>query len=226
MLAPRLNAAGRMSSPDLALDLLLLRGRDADVRAQRARTGAAAVGGEHRRQEQEAAILAEARRLDRRRSAVGAQNLLVVAGDGWHRGVIGIVASKLVDTYHKPALVLSIEDGVARGSGRSIPRFDLLAGLEACADVFLRFGGHKQAAGVTLEAARIDELRRRLTPTRTSGWRPTISCRGCASTRRSVSATSRATSWRRSAVSGRSARPIRSRCSGRRRSIWSRRRER
>ncbi len=88
--------------------------------------------------------------------------MLVVAGEGWHRGVIGIVASKLVDAYHKPALVLSIQDGVATGSGRSIRAFDLLAGLEACGDVFLRFGGHKLAAGVTLEAGRIDELRRRL----------------------------------------------------------------
>jgi len=88
---------------------------------------------------------------------------LIVAGEGWHRGVIGIVASKLVDAYHKPAIVLSIEAGVAHGSGRSIPAFDLLAALEGCADVFLRFGGHRQAAGVTLESARIGELRRRLT---------------------------------------------------------------
>jgi single-stranded-DNA-specific exonuclease len=87
----------------------------------------------------------------------------VVAGEGWHRGVVGIVASKLVDTYHKPALVLSIQDGVATGSGRSIRAFDLLAGLEACADLFLRFGGHKLAAGATIEATRIDDLRRRLT---------------------------------------------------------------
>ncbi len=76
--------------------------------------------------------------------------------------MVGIVASKLVELYHKPVLVLSIDDGVARGSGRSISGFDLLAGLESCADVFLQFGGHRQAAGVTLEAARLDELRRRL----------------------------------------------------------------
>jgi single-stranded-DNA-specific exonuclease len=79
--------------------------------------------------------------------------------------VIGIVASKLVEAYHKPALVLSVADGVAYGSARSIPGFDLLAGLDACADVFLKFGGHRQAAGVTLEAARIPELRKRL-----AGW--------------------------------------------------------
>lgn len=163
MLAPRLNAAGRMSSPDLAVDLLLLRGRDEAVRS-RARDLARQLSEENaRRQEQEAAILAEARRAIDRDPQVGSQNILIVAGEGWHRGVIGIVASKLVDVYHKPALVLSIEDGIARGSGRSIPSFDLLASLEMCASVFQQFGGHKQAAGVTLDASRIDELRQRLT---------------------------------------------------------------
>jgi len=162
VLAPRLNAAGRMNSPDLALDLLLLRGRDEAVK-EKARNLARRLSEENtRRQEQEAAILAEARRSIDKDPDVGAQNILIVAGEGWHRGVIGIVASKLVDAYHKPALVLSIEDGVARGSGRSIPSFDLLAGLESCADVFLQFGGHRQAAGVTLEANRLGELRERL----------------------------------------------------------------
>lgn len=162
VLAPRLNAAGRMSTPDLALDLLLMRGRDDAARAA-ARELARRLSEENaRRQDQEAAILAEARRSIEKDPQVGAQNMLIVASEGWHRGVIGIVASKLVETYHKPVLVLSIEDGVARGSGRSIPSFDLLAALESAADVFLQFGGHKQAAGVTLEAARLDELRERL----------------------------------------------------------------
>lgn len=162
VLAPRLNAAGRMQSPDLALDLLLLRGRDVEVRAKAQELARRLSAENTRRQEQEAAILTEARRSIDKDPQVGAQNILIVAGDGWHRGVIGIVASKLVDAYHKPALVLSIEDGVARGSGRSIPAFDLLAGLESCADVFLQFGGHRQAAGVTIEAARLGELRTRL----------------------------------------------------------------
>lgn len=162
MLGPRLNAAGRMSSPDLALDLLLLRGRDEAVRLQ-ARELARRLDEENtRRQEQEAEILADARRRIEKDPDIGAQNILIVVGEGWHRGVIGIVASKLVETYHKPTLVLSIEDGVARGSGRSIASFDLLAGLESCADVFLQFGGHRQAAGVTIEATRIGELRTRL----------------------------------------------------------------
>jgi single-stranded-DNA-specific exonuclease len=162
VIAPRLNAAGRMSSPDLAADLLLLRGRDPDVRV-RARELARQLSAENaRRQEQEADMLAEARRIIDHDPEIGAQNMLIVAGQGWHRGVIGIVASKLVEIYSKPTLVLSIEDGVAHGSGRSIAAFDLLAALETCADVFMRFGGHRQAAGVTLEAGRIGELRRRL----------------------------------------------------------------
>jgi single-stranded-DNA-specific exonuclease len=86
----------------------------------------------------------------------------VVAGDGWHRGVIGIVASKLVDAFHRPAIVLSIDGEMAHGSCRSIPSFDLLSALESCADAMVTFGGHKQAAGLTMEAARIRELRRRV----------------------------------------------------------------
>jgi single-stranded-DNA-specific exonuclease len=163
VLGPRLNAAGRMQSADLALDLLLMRGRDEGIRSQ-ARVLARRLSDENaKRQEEEAAILSEARRTIEKDVEIGAQNLLIVAGDAWHRGVVGIVASKLVEAFNKPTIVLSIEDGVAHGSGRSIPGFDLLGALEACSDVFLRFGGHRLAAGVTLEASRIGELRRRLT---------------------------------------------------------------
>jgi single-stranded-DNA-specific exonuclease len=151
-----------MQTADLALELLLIRGQDGEARA-RARVLARRLSEENtRRQEQEAAILAAAKRAIDHDLAIGAHNMLVVADEGWHRGVVGIVASKLVESYCKPALVLSIEDGLAHGSARSIPGFDMLAALENCADLFLRFGGHKQAAGVTLEAARVGELRRRL----------------------------------------------------------------
>ena len=83
-------------------------------------------------------------------------------GSGWHRGVIGIAASKLVDTYHKPSIVLSIDGDIAHGSCRSIPDFDVLAALEHCSDLFVKFGGHKQAAGLTMEAARVPEFRARI----------------------------------------------------------------
>ncbi len=163
IMAPRLNAAGRMGSADAALDLLLMRGRDDATRAG-AQTLARQLSEENtRRQTEEAAIVTEARRIVDGDPDVGGHNLLVVAGDAWHRGVIGIVASKLTDAYNKPSLVLSVADGIAHGSGRSISGFHLLEALESCRDVFLKFGGHKQAAGVTLEASRIPELRRRLT---------------------------------------------------------------
>jgi single-stranded-DNA-specific exonuclease len=162
MMAPRINAAGRMSTPELAAELLLLRGKDGATRA-RARELATQLAGENtRRQEQEQSIVTEARRSVEKDPSVGAHNVLVVCGDAWHRGVIGIVASKLVDAFHKPAIVLSIENGIAHGSCRSIPAFDLLAALETMPELFIKFGGHKQAAGVTLEAERIPELRRRL----------------------------------------------------------------
>ena len=85
--------------------------------------------------------------------------MLVVAGEQWHRGVIGIVASKLVDTFHRPAIVLSIDNEIAHGSCRSIPAFDMLGALERCSHLFARFGGHRQAAGLTIETARIKQLR-------------------------------------------------------------------
>jgi len=86
-----------------------------------------------------------------------------VAGEGWHRGVIGIVASKLVDTFYRPAIVLSIEDEVVHGSCRSIPAFDMLAALEHCGGWLTKFGGHRQAAGLTLARAHIKPFRSAVT---------------------------------------------------------------
>jgi single-stranded-DNA-specific exonuclease len=160
MVAPRLNAAGRMSTPDIAARLLLA--VDAEM-AEEARQLAHQLNAENlRRQEEEAAILLEARRAVDADPEVGAHSVVVVWGDGWHRGVIGIVASKLVELFHRPAIVLAVENDLAHGSCRSIPGFDMLAALEHCADLFLRFGGHRQAAGLTLEAGRLREFRQRL----------------------------------------------------------------
>ena len=157
LLAPRVNAAGRMSTPDLATRLLLA---SDEALGDEARALALQLDSENvRRQEEEAEILAAAKKIVQTDPDIGARSVLVVAGDGWHRGVIGIVASKLVDTFHRPAIVLSVEGEIAHGSCRSIPRFDMLGALERCAPLMMRFGGHKQAAGLTLEAARIRELR-------------------------------------------------------------------
>ena len=157
MVAPRVNAAGRMSSPDIAARLLLA--GDAAM-AEEVRQLALQLDGENvRRQEEEAGIVAAAKKIVQTDPDVGARSILVVAGDGWHRGVIGIVASKLVDAFHRPAIVLSVEGDVAHGSCRSISRFDMLGALERCAPLLTRFGGHRQAAGLTLDAGRIKELR-------------------------------------------------------------------
>lgn len=160
MLAPRVNAAGRMSTPDIAARLLLATD---EAMAEEARNLAQQLNEENlRRQTEEADLVAQAKKAIETNPAVGAHNVLVVGGDGWHRGVIGIAASKLVDAYHKPSIVLSIDGDVAHGSCRSITDFDMLGALERCSDLFLRFGGHRQAAGLTMEAARVGEFRRRI----------------------------------------------------------------
>lgn len=157
MLAPRVNAAGRMSTPDIATRLLLA---SDEAMGDEARALALQLEGENlRRQEEEATALAAAKKIVMSDPDVGARSVLVVAGEGWHRGVVGIVASKLVDAFYRPAIVLSIEADVAHGSCRSIPSFDMLGALERCQRVLTRFGGHRQAAGLSLEAGRIRELR-------------------------------------------------------------------
>lgn len=153
---PRLNAAGRMDSTDVALELLLTEDvSDATILAGRLE----AINAE--RKETEGALaeeaLAEAERTYRGGRAV------VVGGHGWHEGVKGIVASRLVSRYHVPAIVFTIDDeGVARGSGRSVGSVDLFHAVEQCSDVLVRFGGHAGAVGVTCEASRLDEFRARL----------------------------------------------------------------
>jgi len=161
MLAPRMNAAGRMSTPDLALRLLLA--TDERMIAE-ARDLAGQLNIENeRRQQEERAIVTDARRMVEADPEIGARSVLVVAGDGWHRGVIGIVASRLVDAFHRPAVVLSVDGDTAHGSCRSIPAFDILAALDACAEHLDRFGGHRAAAGLTMERGRIPAFREALT---------------------------------------------------------------
>jgi single-stranded-DNA-specific exonuclease len=157
MIAPRINAAGRMSTPDIAARLLLAAD---EGMADEARALAEQLETENtRRRTEEHDIVAKARKVVETDPEVGARSVLVVAGEGWHRGVIGIVASKLVDHFYRPAIVLSLENGIAHGSCRSIPGFDMLAALESCAPMLARFGGHKQAAGLQIEAARVREFR-------------------------------------------------------------------
>jgi len=86
----------------------------------------------------------------------------VVEGEGWSKGVAGIVASKLLETYGRPTVVIALEGETGTGSGRSVPGFDLCAALGDCSGLLAKFGGHQQAAGLSVERARIDDLRREL----------------------------------------------------------------
>ena len=161
LIAPRVNAAGRMASPDIAARLLLAADETMAAEAQEL---ANQLNDENtRRQTEEAGILAQAKKLVETDPAVGARSIIVVGGEGWHRGVIGIVASKLVDAFHRPAIVLSIDGDLAHGSCRSIRHFDILSALERCAGHLIKFGGHKQAAGLTMAASSVAEFRRQIT---------------------------------------------------------------
>ncbi len=150
-LAPRLNAAGRLSDPQAPLRLLLT-----DDQSEAERLAQELDDLNRQRQEVEGRILAEA--LERAEALDPLPSALVLAGEGWHEGVIGIVASRLVERYHRPTVLLSVTEGVAKGSGRSIPPYDLMSGLWACDDLLTVFGGHRQAAGMTLPGDRVDEF--------------------------------------------------------------------
>jgi single-stranded-DNA-specific exonuclease len=155
-IAPRLNAAGRM---DVARDVIeLFSAKD----QARAREIAARLDQQNsQRQQEERRILEEIERLGESQSFKDAC-CLVVAGNGWHRGVIGITAARLVERYRRPALVVSSQGEEAHGSGRSISGFHLLNALESCSHLFARYGGHAYAVGFSLPASRIMELRTQL----------------------------------------------------------------
>jgi len=156
-LAPRINAAGRMDVASQVIELFCT--RDA-VRANELANRLELLN--RQRRETEAAALAkiEARLNDD--GELAGSRLLVVDGDGWHRGVIGILASRVVERTAKPAIVISVEDGVAHGSGRSIDGFPLLEAIETCGDLFTRFGGHAFAVGFSMPAEALPELKHRL----------------------------------------------------------------
>ena len=155
-LGPRLNAAGRLYRADAGVELMLT---DDAARAGAIASELDAANHERRETERQVAAAAEAalRELSEELRDGAA---IVVAGEGWHPGVVGIVASRLVERHGKPAIVLAVEPGGrAKGSGRSIEGFDLLAALDACAAHLDRYGGHRAAAGVELQASGIDAFR-------------------------------------------------------------------
>jgi single-stranded-DNA-specific exonuclease len=156
-IAPRLNAAGRM---DVARDVIDLFSVKDPVRAREIATRLDRLNGE--RQEEERRILQAIDQRIEQEPALRDAYCMVVDGDGWHRGVIGITATRVVERYRRPALVLSHDNGEAHGSGRSIRAFHLLDALESCRELFTRYGGHSHAVGFSLPSDRVPELRAHL----------------------------------------------------------------
>lgn len=156
-LAPRLNAAGRVTHATRAVELLTT--ADPDT-AQAVAEELQATNME--RQAIERSIHEEAR-LDVVNQGEGADKVIVVAGEGWHPGVIGIVASRLVEEFYKPTMVISVHDGIGKGSCRSIENCNIYEALKSAEDLLLQFGGHHQAAGFSIDEANIPALRERLT---------------------------------------------------------------
>ncbi len=154
-IGPRLNAAGRMGDAARGVELFLA--DDAEKAAALARE----LNEENkRRQETENRIVEEA--LNKIGAGGDQSKILVVAGEGWHHGVIGIVASRLLERFYRPVIVLAIEGEKAVGSARSVAGFNLFEALCSCKDLYSKFGGHEMAAGMTLAARDIDQFRQKL----------------------------------------------------------------
>ena len=153
-LAPRLNAAGRLEDAALGVELLLC--EDAGEAA-----GMAALldDSNRDRQQLEQNILADVLMQVQSSAGFPQMKAIVLASPDWHPGVIGIVASRMVELFYRPTILISLLDGSGKGSGRSIPGFNLYAALEACAGTLVKFGGHKYAAGLSLDQSSINSFR-------------------------------------------------------------------
>jgi single-stranded-DNA-specific exonuclease len=149
-LAPRLNAAGRLYRADAALELILT---EDPARAEEVAQELDRANRERRNVEMQIRVQAEAQI-----AALGTRSAYVLAGEGWHPGVIGIVASRLAEHHRRPVVLIALEQDTGRGSGRSIEAFDLLEGLAECGGHLLGYGGHRAAAGLEIERARVQEF--------------------------------------------------------------------
>lgn len=155
-LVPRINAGGRLGSSEKSVNLLLTEDEDEAV------TIADKLGMDNReRQSIEKEILASIDEEVRRTPNIVNDKILVFAGKGWHQGVVGIVASRIKDIYDKPTIIIGIDDdGVARGSGRSVEGFSLCDAVFACSEHLTHFGGHPMAVGISLEKEKINDFRK------------------------------------------------------------------
>lgn len=148
-LAPRINACGRMGKAELALKLLLTKD---ETEAQEIAMKLNELNRE--RQAIEKGIFDNAVQLIEE-NHLYENDVIVVAAPNWHPGVIGIVASKITEMYYKPSILMCLEDGIAKGSGRSITGFDLHGALSKCSDILIKFGGHEMAIGLSMEEEKI-----------------------------------------------------------------------
>lgn len=156
-ICPRINAAGRWKNASAAVELFLSENREyARIKAEELNLY------NTNRQEAEKEIMAQVEEQLRQNPEILCDRVLVVSGEGWNHGIIGIVSARLLEKYEKPNLVISIEKGEGRGSARSIEGFSLYHLLEGNSDLLLRFGGHVKAAGFSIKADKIDELRERI----------------------------------------------------------------
>ena len=154
ILGPRLNAAGRMDSATVSLDLLLSE-NPADAYALACSLEAHNLT----RQKMQSEVVEEALKMIEADEILKAQDIIVVHKEGWHKGVLGIVASRIVDKYYRPTVVISVEDGMGTGSARSIDGFHLHEALTSCAGILENYGGHKRAAGLRLKGDNIASFR-------------------------------------------------------------------
>jgi single-stranded-DNA-specific exonuclease len=152
-IGPRINAAGRLALADTAIDLF---GAASEEEAWAICADLDHMNAE--RQEIERLVREEASK-----QIAGGERILVLAGEGWHKGVLGLSAGRIAQQWHRPALMISIDGEVCVGSGRSIPAINLHAQLQSAAGLFTRFGGHEFACGFSLPARNLEELRQRLT---------------------------------------------------------------
>ncbi|MBR6551701.1 MAG: single-stranded-DNA-specific exonuclease RecJ, partial [Clostridia bacterium] len=156
-IAPRINAAGRMGSAERAIKLLLTDDND-----EATLLAAEISSANAERQSTESGITEFAENYIEKHPEIKFSKVIVVDGENWHQGVIGIVASRLCEKYGKPCIVISKNGETAKGSGRSIDGFSLYEALSFCKDILVQYGGHKLAAGLTVETEKIDEFRKML----------------------------------------------------------------
>lgn len=155
ILAPRINACGRLDSAEKAMELLSAKNMDEALKL------AKGLDRQNRdRQKIQDKVLSEALNLVEKEVNFKDQNIIVVSQEGWHPGVLGIVASRIMEKFYRPTIVISLENGIGKGSGRSIENFHLFDALSKCGHLLEEFGGHRHAAGLTILHSNISQFKK------------------------------------------------------------------